>query len=122
MSENNPNMEAYKDISSPGEMATSDIPALKGAAKEVMENISSEVNVKDGDANVMVNGGLQNGGGEDEQVIENGKDYEESSHVEINDTEEVKPNKNTFSLVISSLSHKWSVGNEHTCLCSPLGM
>ena len=80
MSENNLNMEAY-------------IPALKGAAKEVMENISSEVNGKDGDANVMVNGGLQNGNGEDEQVMENGKDDEESSHVEIKDTEEVKQKK-----------------------------
>ena len=62
-----------KDISTTGEMATSDIPALKEAAKEVMENISSEVNGKDGDANVMVNGGLQNGDGEDEQVMENVK-------------------------------------------------
>ena len=54
-------------------MATSDIPALEGAAKEVMENTSSEVSGKDGDANVMVNGGLQNGDGEDEQVMENVK-------------------------------------------------
>ena len=60
----------------PAQVAVTDIPAMKEAAKEVMETISSEVN---GNTGNKVNGGggeaskLQNG-----KVEENGRDQEEA--------------------------------------------
>ena len=74
MSGQEPSVEAASDT--PAQVAVTDIPALKEAAKEVMETISSEVN---GNTGNKVNGGggeaseLQNG-----KVEENGRDEEEA--------------------------------------------
>jgi len=84
MSENEPSMDMEVTETSEAQHSTlGDIPAMKEAAKEVMENISSEVIGKNGDT--MVNGTniVQNGS------TENGNDEDMLSHSQVDDTKEV---------------------------------
>ena len=91
MSGQEPFVEAASD--SPAQVAVTDIPAMKEAAKEVMETISSEVN---GNTGNKVNGGggeaseLQNG-----KVEENGREEVEeevTGHGDGNGGEKVAQN------------------------------